>query len=717
MSADAKNLLVELLVEELPPKALRAIGDAFANGLHESLRAQGLVGSSSTFNGYASPRRLAVHITGVLSAAPDSEIVSKLMAKSVALDAAGQPTNAFRKRLEKEGRAHLADRWPDAVEGSDRLFIQSDGKADAVYLRSMARGTALVSGLQNALEDVLGKLPIPKVMTYQLADGWSTVNFVRPAHGLIALYGNEVVPVSILGLQADRTTQGHRFEASKSPIEVKHADDYASQLATEGAVIASFTNRKAEIAQQLRTAAQRQGLTLIADIALLDEVTALVEQPNVLQCQFEPEFLEVPQECLILTMKANQKYFPLLDGAGKLTNQFLVVSNVRPADPSRVIEGNERVVRPRLADAKFFFDQDRKKPLISRLEALSKVVYHNKLGSQFDRVQRLKALVPKVLAQLSATTATAEHAAEEAALLCKCDLLSLMVGEFPELQGIMGRYYALADGKPSEVAAAIREHYLPRAAGDELPTATTGMALALADKLDTIAGVFAIDQRPTGARDPFGVRRAAIGILRIAVERELSINLAQLIDAALQLQPMPSNGKVAAEIYDYVMERLRAYYLEGGARLTVTTEMFDAVLANRPVSPLDFDVRLRALQGFLHLNDAQSLAAANKRISNILKKTEITQEAVKADLLKEIAERDLYEHLQRTENETRPLFAQGNYQDALTRLAGLRPTVDKFFDDVMVMTEDTALRNNRLALLGRLRAVFLQAADLSRLPG
>jgi glycyl-tRNA synthetase beta chain len=523
------------------------------------------------------------------------------------------------------------------------------------------------------------------------------------------LHGAEIVSVSVLGLQSGRSTKGHRFDAKSAVIELRDADSYEQQLEGEGAVIASFEKRRAEIAKQLQAAGSKTGLRPIEDEALLDEVIALVERPNVLTCQFEKEFLDVPQECLILTMKANQKYFPLLDANGKLSNQFLVVSNIRPSDASRVIEGNERVVRPRLADAKFFYDQDRKKPLASHREGLSKVVYHNKLGSQLDRVGRVKSLAPQIL--------PSPHIAE-AAELFKCDLLTLMVGEFPELQGIMGRYYALADGKAPELAESIREHYLPRGSGDELPKTTTGMALALADKLDTIAGVFAIDQKPTGAKDPFGVRRAAIGILRIIIERQLPVDLLALIDQAVKLQPVSEKPTVAAEIYDYIMERLRGYYLEGGANLDVTTEMFDAVLANRPASPLDFDKRLRALHSFLKLPDALSLAAANKRISNILRKSgQESFGAVDAELLRDPAEQVLAEQVMAMGKVTEPLFAARDYAQALTKLASLRAAVDAFFDGVMVMAEEKALQTNRLALLAQLRGLFARVADLSRLPG
>jgi len=696
----ARNLLVELFVEELPPKALKGLGESFCSLIAESLKTQGLLSNDSVAKSFASPRRLATHITAVADKAADKQVEQKLMPATVGLDAKGKATPALLKRLSALGLD------ASAVDSLKRV---QDGKAESLFIDTTIRGANLNEGLQKALDDMLAKLPIPKVMSYQLQDGWTSVNFVRPAHGLVALHGAEIVAVNALGLTAGRTTHGHRFEAKNSTVEVRTADSYAEQLSNDGAVVASFEARRAEIAKQLDAAAKAAGLTPIQDNALLDEVTALVERPNVLACQFEKEFLDVPQECLILTMKANQKYFPLLDAKGKLSNQFLVVSNIRPADPSRVIEGNERVVRPRLADAKFFFDQDRKKPLASHLDGLGRVVYHNKLGSQLDRVERLRKLAPSVIAT--------PHV-DDAAQLCKCDLLTLMVGEFPELQGTMGRYYAVADNKSAEVADAIQEHYLPRGAGDELPSTKTGMALAIADKLDTIAGVFAIDQKPTGAKDPFGVRRAAIGLLRIVIERQLPIDLVALIDQALKLQPVSIKSEVANDVYDYIMERLRSYYLEGGSDLTVTTEMFDAVLANRPASPLDFDKRLRALAEFLKLSDAQSLAAANKRISNILRKSGSESFGnVNTELLRDPAEQVLSEQVNAMAKVTEPLFAARDYTQALTKLAALRAAVDAFFDGVMVMAEDKALQANRLALLAKLRGLFGRVADLSRLPG
>ncbi len=700
-----QNLLVELFVEELPPKALKNLGESFAATLSESLKTQGLTNAQSITTSFASPRRLAVHITQVAPAAADKAIQQKLMPVSVALTADGVATPALLKKLTSLGLTEQA---------LPQLKRAPDGKTEALFLDIQVAGVTLAEGLQKALDETLSKLPIPKVMSYQLNDGWSSVNFVRPAHGLVALHGASIVQISVLGLAAGRTTQGHRFEARQPQIDIKDADSYASQLENEGAVLASFAARRNEIARQLHNAATQEDLQPITDEALLDEVTALVERPNVLTCQFEKEFLEVPAECLILTMKANQKYFPLLDATGKLTHKFLVVSNIRPTDASRVIQGNERVVRPRLADAKFFFDEDRKHTLMSRLTKLSKVVYHNQLGSQLDRVERVRSLAKLIGTQLGKDT---DAKADQAAQIAKADLVTDMVGEFPELQGIMGRYYALADGLDNEVAEAIREQYLPRGAGDELPVTSTGMALAIAEKLETLCGIFAVGQKPTGTKDPFGLRRAAIGLLRILIERKLPLNLSALIEHALQQQPLQVKSDVAAEVYDYIMERLRGYYLEGSTHLAITTEMFDAVLANRPTSPLDFDTRLRALDGFLKLSDAQALAAANKRINNILKKTDAANTGVQPECFVENAERSLFEQLQNAEADTAPLFAAGNYQAALTRLALLRASVDQFFDSVMVMADDLKVRQNRLALLSRLRSVFLKVADLSCLPG
>ena len=492
----SQNLLVELFVEELPPKSLKKLGDAFAEVLASSLKAQGLAPDNSTATAYATPRRLAVHVTDVALQAADKSVSQKLMPVAVGLDASEQPTPALLKKL--------------AALGADASVVAKlkrapDGKAEALFFDSIVKGMKLADGLQKALDEALSKLPIPKVMTYQLADGWSSVNFVRPAHGLVALHGADVIPISVLGLAAGREAQGHRFEAESGTLKIRDADSYESQMENEGAVIPSFEKRRAEISNQLAAAAAKENLKPITDEALLDEVTGLVERPNVLVGKFETEFLEVPPECLILTMKANQKYFPLLDGNGKLSNKFLIVSNIRPADANLVISGNERVVRPRLADAKFFYDQDRKKTLASRLDGLNKVVYHNKLGSQGKRVERVRAIAKAIGQQLGGEALAAQ--ADQAAMLAKSDLLTDMVGEFPELQGIMGRYYAQHDGLSDDIAYAIEDHYKPRFAGDALPRNKVGICVALADKLETLVGMFNIGQIPTGDKDPFALRR------------------------------------------------------------------------------------------------------------------------------------------------------------------------------------------------------------------
>ncbi|HWU85554.1 MAG TPA: glycine--tRNA ligase subunit beta, partial [Rhodocyclaceae bacterium] len=594
-----KNLLIELFVEELPPKALKKIGEAFALTLEASLKAQGLLASDSKLTGFASPRRLGVHLTSVAAQAVDKPIAQKLMPVAVGLDAAGKATPALLKKLAALG----ADE--SAVANLKR---ENDGKAEVLFFNSVAKGATLAEGLQKALEETLAKLPIPKVMTYQLADGWDTVNFVRPAHGLVALHGNEVVNIAVLGLKAGNATHGHRFEASVDPVVIKDADSYAQQLAADGAVIASYAERRAEIARQLAAAAASVNLKPIEDEALLDEVTGLVERPNVLIGQFEAAFLEVPQECLILTMKANQKYFPLLDNSGKLSNKFLIVSNIKPADASRVIEGNERVVRPRLADAKFFFDQDRKKTLESRVLGLAKVVYHNKLGTQGERTQKVRGIAAAIAAVLGG--AELEAAADQAALLAKADLLTDMVGEFPELQGIMGRYYALHDGLSIEVADAIEDHYKPRFAGDELPRNPVGICVALADKLETLVGLFGIGQIPTGDKDPFALRRHALGVIRVLMERDLPLHLDQLLFIACGVRGFGND--VAEQVASFMYERLAGLLREQG----YSAQEVDAVLSLRPQRLGDVAKRLAAVRAFAALPEAPALAAANKRVGN-----------------------------------------------------------------------------------------------------
>ena len=716
------NLLVELFVEELPPKALQKLGDAFASVLHDQLAAQGLTTAASAVTAYASPRRLAAHISAVLAQAPDKAVSQKLMPVAVGLEADGQPKPALLKKL--------------AALGADASVVPSlqrvhDGKADVLYFASTAQGASLAAGLQKALDEAIAKLPIPKVMTYQLPDGWSSVHFVRPAHGLVALHGADVVPVSALGLHAGNSTQGHRFEATVNPVVLHNADSYAQQLRDQGAVIASFAERRADIVQQLKQAADKVGggVVAIEDEALLDEVTALVERPNVLICQFEEEFLAVPQECLILTMKANQKYFPLLDAQGKLTHQFLIVSNIAPHDASAVIQGNERVVRPRLADAKFFFDQDRKKTLASRVPQLAKVVYHNQLGTQGERVERVRAIAKAIAVQLFDNLG-AQHAslnshegqvAEEwlltcvdnAALLAKTDLVTDMVGEFPELQGTMGAYYALNDGLPDTVAHAIEDHYKPRFAGDQLPRDNVGLVVALADKLETLVGMFGIGNLPTGDRDPFALRRHALGIIRMLVEKALPLELGQLIARAVPVFGDKIQDPAAA-LQDFFYDRLAVSLREQG----YSAQEVDAVLALRPQRLSDVAQRLAAVRAFAALPEAPALAAANKRVGNILKKAETAvQPQVNAALLQEAAEKDLYAALQTIAAQAQQQLQAGDTTAHLQTLAALRAPVDAFFEHVMVNADDVALKNNRLGLLASLHQCMNQVADLARLAG
>ncbi len=697
----SKNLLVELFVEELPPKVLKKLGDAFAGAVLESLKSQALTALNSEVKAYASPRRLALHINDVVAQAEDKAVSQKLMPVSVGLDASGNATPALLKKLNALG----AD---ESVVAS--LKREHDGKADILFYDALVKGASLAEGLQKAVEEALSKLPIPKVMTYQLTDGWESVNFVRPAHGLIALHGNTIVPISVLGLQSGNATQGHRFEASVPSIIIKDADSYETQLQNEGAVIASFDARRAEIVRQLTLAAQKQNLKPIEDDALLDEVTALVERPNVLLGQFETEFLEVPQECLILTMKANQKYFPLLDADGKLTNKFLIVSNINPADPFKVIDGNERVVRPRLADAKFFFDQDRKKTLASRMSGLEKVVYHNKLGTQAERSKRVSDLA-KLIATSIGNSNLADKA-EQAAQLAKVDLLTDMVGEFPELQGIMGRYYAQHEKLDNDVAFAIEDHYKPRFAGDELPRNSVGIAVALADKLETLVGLFSIGEKPTGDKDPFALRRQALGIIRMLIECQLNISFADLIEMTLKQFKVNDQAAVLASITEFCFDRLSVNLREQGA----SAQEVDAVLALNPRLLSEVPKRLEAVRAFSSLAEAPALAAANKRVGNILKKIEgVIESKINEALLQEPAEKALAATLATIKPQADALFESGDYTNSLKALAALKSPVDDFFDTVMVNAEDPALKANRQGLLATLHQAMNRVADLSKL--
>jgi glycyl-tRNA synthetase beta chain len=712
MTVTSDSLLVELFVEELPPASLKALGDAFASTLGDGLRAQGLLGTDSVVTAYATPRRLAAHIANVSSQTPFKEAMIKLMPKKVGINGAGDRTEALAKRLDKEGYVH--------DDEAIRLDEIEEKGVTYLALRKTERPMPLAEVLQEVLGGAIIKLPIAKVMTYQLDDGWTSVDFVRPAHGLVVLYGADELrlatgePLQLLGLQAGRHTHGHRFEGSVTKIFLRGADSYEAQLESEGAVIPSFTKRRAEILRQLLDAAAREGLKPIEDDALLDEVAALVELPNVLVGKFEKEFLSVPQECLILTMKANQKYFPLLDSAGGLTNKFVIVSNIRPLDADMVIVGNERVVRPRLADAKFFYDQDRKKTLESRVEKLGGVVYHNKLGTQLQRVERISTLAGTIARLLGADKADAELAAR----LSKADLLTGMVGEFPALQGIMGRYYALHDGEKQEVADAIEAHYHPRFAGDTLPEGNIACALALADKLETLVGIYGIGQIPTGEKDPYGLRRHALGILRILIETPLDLPLGALLRTTVENFPQGMLGEnVAGGVEEFMLDRLRGYLRERNFEAS-HIEAVLYILNGRLHQAL---LRLEGVRVFASLEVSKDLAAANKRVQNIIRKNheeigpEVAGAVVNPVLLVEAAEKDLFHAMKDIAPIAQEYLDRGDYRNNLKVLVTLKPFIDDFFEKVMVMCESKNLRMNRAALLQQLANLMNQVADISKL--
>jgi glycyl-tRNA synthetase beta chain len=697
-----QTLLIELLTEELPPKALSKLGASFASVMVNGLKARGFLEDGSVATTYATPRRLAVSISDVRAMSPDKSIREKVLPVTVALDKDGNPTAPLAKKLAALG-------FPD-LQVSD-LERAQDGKAESFFYTYTAPGSKLETGAQAALEEALAKLPIPKVMSYQRPDG-ATVQFVRPAHSLIALHGETVLPLTVLGLHAAKITDGHRFLTAPGQrlVEVQHADAYAATLAEKAKVIAGFDERK----EQIRTALLAQAgddLVLMPE-ALLDEVTSLVEWPVVYECRFEEEFLAVPQECLILTMQTNQKYFALTDQAGKLRSRFLIVSNIATDTPQAIIGGNERVVRPRLSDAKFFFEQDKKKTLESRLPMLKNVVYHNKLGTQAERSERVTKLAGSIAAKLGSDVALAERAAR----LSKADLLTDMVGEFPELQGIMGTYYARHDGEHDEVALAASEHYQPRFAGDALPASSAGLAVALADKLETLVGIWAIGLQPTGDKDPFALRRHALGVLRMLIEKRLPLSISGLLaDAVAQFGAVAGFKDPSGDVTAFMLDRLRGILRERG----FTPNEIEAVVAQNPDRLDDIVQRLEAVQAFAALPESSSLAGANKRITNILKKNEdaLAQVAggVKTELLQDTAEKNLFAAITRVQPEVDAAFAQGDFAGTLKTLAQLRDDVDAFFNDVMVMAEDVALRNNRLALLSSLHGMMNRVADISKL--
>ena len=691
------TLLVELLTEELPPKALARLGDAFAEGIAQRLAARDLVEGELSFERYATPRRLAVTIKNVRSVAPEKHVREKVLPVSVALDKDGQPTAPLAKKLAALG-------FPDfSVNDLERA---QDGKAEAFFLRYAAPGATLAEGLQSALDETLAKLPIPKVDDVSAPGRHQCAVRASGASSDHACTANRSCRSRALGVDADDTTLGHRF-LSEGLVQIQHADSYADTLMHKGRVVANFADRKETIRTHLL--AQADGDQVVMPESLLDEVNSLVEWPVVYACRFEDEFLQVPQECLILTMQTNQKYFALTDANGKLRSRFLIVSNIETKTPGDIVEGNERVVRPRLADAKFFFEQDKKKPLADRVPLLANVVYHNKLGSALQRVERVEALAGAIASLIGADVALAKRAAR----LAKADLITDMVGEFPELQGTMGTYYARHDGEPEEVALACSEHYQPRFSGDALPATATGTVVALADKLETLVGIWGIGLQPTGEKDPFALRRHALGVLRILVEKQLPVDLVELLRTAYaQFAAVPGVADSTQAIYEFSMDRLRGLLRERG----YAPGEIDAVLALNPTRLDDIVARLDAVREFAALPEAASLAAANKRISNILKKSEGSATGgVQVTLLTEAAEKALHAQLEQVAPRVQSQLAARDYTGALTALAALREPVDTFFNDVMVNAEDPALRANRLALLGALHQQMNCVADISRL--
>ena len=704
-------LLLELLTEELPPKALKKLGQSFSDGITQSLKNQGLLSETSVITSFATPRRLAVHISEVLEKAPDRLVQEKLLPVSIAIDSSGQATAPLLKKLASLGH-------PDTSIAS--LERQGADKAETFYLTLNVTGVELSKGLQTAIDLSLSKLPIPKVMRYQIAPGTQQVQdieFVRPAHGLLALHGSKLISVKALGLTSGDTTLGHRF-LSSGIIKIEHADQYVETLRNSGKVIANYEERLQTMRSELMQASQ--GKQVLMPDSLLEEVCSLVEWPAVYICQFEEEFLAIPQECLILTMQTNQKYFAMTDVNGKLSNQFLIVSNIATKTPEAIISGNERVVRPRLADAKFFYEQDRKKSLIDRTPLLSKVVYHNKLGTQLERTERVAKIAGLIAHLLKASHPAIDVSlAERAAKIAKADLLTDMVGEFPELQGVMGRYYALNDKEHPDVAAACMEHYAPRFAGDLLPTTDTGTVLALADKLETLVGIWGIGLAPTGEKDPFALRRHALGICRILLEKKLPLNIRQLIQGTLDQfsqAEVKENAKLDL-IHQFILDRLRAYLKDQSLdSKAYSTNEVDSVVSQDPQVFDDVLERLKAVRRFSCLDAAPVLASANKRISNILKKVDFEiPKVVDQTLLTIDAEISLAKALDKIMPTVNKAFEQGHYTDALQSFATLRDDIDRFFNDVMVMDPDNALRNNRLALLSNLHSLMNQVADIGKL--
>ena len=700
------TLLIEVFTEELPPKSLRRLGNAFSEGIFTALKTAGLANEASTVTSFATPRRLAVQISNVLDQAPDYPVREKLLPTSIAFDAQGKATPPLLKKLGALGYGDI-----DIAT----LEKAGEGKNEALYLNVIANGAALEHSAQTALEQTLSKLPIAKMMHYQVLQKngqLADVQFARPAHRIIALHGNQTLKISSLGIDAGNQTEGHRFLAPGN-VTIASADQYENDLQTKAKVIPSFNQRRAQIEAALLKAAG-DDLVLMPD-SLLDEVTSLVEWPAIYECHFDQEFLEVPQECLILTMQTNQKYFALTDKQGRLRNRFLIVSNIETTKPQAIISGNERVVRPRLSDARFFFQQDQKRPLAARVTDLGKVVYHNQLGNQLERTQRVQALAVGIAKKLNADEKLVSRAAE----IAKTDLLTDMVGEFPELQGIMGRYYAAHDGENPEVAAACSEHYMPRFAGDALPQTTTGTILAIADKLETLVGIWGVGLAPTGDKDPYALRRHALGICRLLLEKNLSLSLPALIELARAQFPQKDVQEKAnaADIYAFIIDRLRAYLRDQSvAGKPFTSAEIDAVLSQEPEQINDLIQRLTALREFNALTEAAQLAAANKRISNILKKTTTAiPAACSAKLLQIPAEAELHKALEAITPALSAAYEKRQFVELLKALVALSAPIDQFFADVMVMDPNPELRDNRLALLQQLHQKMNLVADLGKL--